>query len=356
MSSDSQPLVSVVTPVYNGEKYLAECIESVLGQSYRNWEYVIVDNCSTDQSLGIAQRYAGKDDRIRVHRNQQFMARDPNHNSALQRISPASQYCKMLHADDWLFPECIMQMVHVAEAHPTVGIVGAYGLYGSRVSWDGLAYPSTFVSGREICRRTLLDKLYVFGCPSSLLIRSDLIRNRARFYNEANDHSDKEVCLELLQNSDFGFVHQVLTYQRIHDEQATVFSDRVNTYLPGNLMILQKYGPIYLDHDEYKKCLRDHMESYYRFLAQTLIYRNDKQLIDYHKNRLTSMGYGFSGAKLLTAVGVELMDIVGNPKKTLEGLARRIRRVIGAAPQARAVKRHDGISKASNRIEEDVHA
>ena len=52
-----QPLVSVVTPVYNGAEYLVECIESVVNQTYANWEYVIVDNCSTDDTLAIARRY-----------------------------------------------------------------------------------------------------------------------------------------------------------------------------------------------------------------------------------------------------------------------------------------------------------
>ena len=54
------PLVSVVTPVYNGETYLAACIESVLSQSYSNWEYVIVNNCSTDRTLDIASDYAAR--------------------------------------------------------------------------------------------------------------------------------------------------------------------------------------------------------------------------------------------------------------------------------------------------------
>ena len=52
------PQVSVVTPVYNGGEYLAQCIESVISQSYGNWEYIIVDNCSTDNSLDIANTYA----------------------------------------------------------------------------------------------------------------------------------------------------------------------------------------------------------------------------------------------------------------------------------------------------------
>ena len=69
ISNPNPPLVSVVTPVYNGETTLCECIESVLAQTYPNWNYVIVDNCSTDRTHDIAQEYAVKDARIRVHRN-----------------------------------------------------------------------------------------------------------------------------------------------------------------------------------------------------------------------------------------------------------------------------------------------
>src|SRR5438093_2584566 len=128
MSIHSQPLVSVVTPVYNGKKYLTECIESVLAQTYQNWEYIIVNNCSTDRSLEIAQSYAEKDARIRINNNQEFVGREANENIAFRQISPDSKYCKMVHADDWLFPECIARMVAVAETNPTVGIIGAYGL------------------------------------------------------------------------------------------------------------------------------------------------------------------------------------------------------------------------------------
>ena len=66
MKPDSQPFVSIVTPVYNAEKYLSQCIESVLNQTYQNWEYVIVNNCSSDKSLKIAEDFAGKESRIRI--------------------------------------------------------------------------------------------------------------------------------------------------------------------------------------------------------------------------------------------------------------------------------------------------
>ena len=194
MAVKSQPLVSVVTPLYNAEEYLADCIKSILAQTYDHWEYVIVNNCSTDRSLEIAQYYTHQDTRIRLHDNDEFLNQMQNWNHALRQISAESKYCKVVHADDWLFPECIARMVELAEANPSVGIVGAYRLDEKWVNLDGLPYPSMVVPGREICRLTLLGDLYVFGSPTSLLIRSDFIRNREAFYDEHIVQADKKVC------------------------------------------------------------------------------------------------------------------------------------------------------------------
>ena len=73
MITRGEPLVNVFTPVYNGEEFLCECIESVLAQTYRNFSYTIVNNKSTDRSLEIALAYAGKDSRVRVVSNETFV-------------------------------------------------------------------------------------------------------------------------------------------------------------------------------------------------------------------------------------------------------------------------------------------
>jgi glycosyltransferase involved in cell wall biosynthesis len=156
------PLVSVITPVYNGGRYLAECIESVLAQTYKNWEYLIFNNRSTDNTLEIAQSYAQRDARILVHDNDTFLGKLENHNVALRQISSHSKYCKVVHADDSLFPECIARMVELAEANQSVGIVGSYRLDDIWVSCDGLPYPSTVVPGREICRSSSSGESHEF--------------------------------------------------------------------------------------------------------------------------------------------------------------------------------------------------
>ena len=125
MSMNTAPLVSVVTPFYNTEVYLAECIKSVLTQTYQNWEYVLVNNCSTDRSHEIAQHYVEKDRWLRLIHNEQFLTQIPNYNHALRQISPESKYCKIVQADDWIFPNCLAEMVRVAESAPNVALVGS---------------------------------------------------------------------------------------------------------------------------------------------------------------------------------------------------------------------------------------
>jgi glycosyltransferase involved in cell wall biosynthesis len=309
MDLNQQPLVSVVTPVYNTGKYLAECIESVLTQTYDNWEYVIVDNCSTDRSLEIAQHYARQDARIRIHENDEFLNQMQNWNHAMRQISLESKYCKVLHADDWLFPGCITGMVELAEAHPSVGVVSAYRLEENRVTLDGLPYPSTVIPGREICRMSLLGGLSVFGSPTSLLIRSDIVRNRSMFYNEFTIHADKQVCFDILQDSDFGFVHQVLTYTRRHNEALTSLTHRFNTRRMANFIVLVEYGPTYLSDDEYEDRLEHVIDSYHRFLARSAFDLREKAFWDYHKEGLENLGHPLSRTRLIKALLLELMNL-----------------------------------------------
>jgi glycosyltransferase involved in cell wall biosynthesis len=323
LPSNLRPLVSVLTPVYNGEKYLAECIESVLAQTYENWEYVVVNNCSTDRSLEIANHYATKDERIRIHNNTEFLELIANWNHAVKQISAKSKYCKIVHADDWLFSECIEQMVKVAEMKPTISIVGSYLLKGAKIEGSGLPYPSHIVSGKEICRRTFLPGFYVFGSPTSLLIRSALIKEESAFYNENFLHADMEVCFRVLQNSDFGFVHQVLSFTRLHNESQTHKIAKIDkTMRIETLGFLLKYGPIYFNREEYNQILRLYLKRYYRFLAKNLFKSRTKHFLKYHKNGLKKMGYSLSMMRLLKAFLWEVMDILFNPKKTMRQLVR----------------------------------
>ena len=323
MRSALQSLVSIVTPMYNEAEHLAECIESVLAQRHDNWEYVLLDNCSRDGSLEIARTYASKDRRIRVCQNQEFLRAIRNHNTALSLISPASKYCKVIFGDDWIFPECLEQMVAVAEEHPSVCLVGAYGLEGERVICTGLPYPSRLVSGREICRKHLLDGLYVFGSATSVLYRADVVRGSHPLFNENNIHADTEACFALLKHGDFGFVHQALTFTRVRPRSLTAMSTDLHTEFPGMLQLLVAHGSDYLTPRELDLRLRRHVAEYYRFLGVSLIKRrSDRPFWEYHAKKLGESGVGFSRTRVAVAALRDITAAALNPKISLEKLLR----------------------------------
>ncbi len=329
MNSKSEPLVSILTPVYNGEAYLSECIESVLAQNYANWDYTIVNNCSTDGTFEKAERYARKDARIRVHNNEEFLDIIGNHNKAFRLISAESKYCKVVSADDWLFPDCITRLVELAEANPSVGIVGSYQLSGSGSDWNWCIrgverpYPSTVIPGRDACRVELLGGPYVFGAPTSILYRSDLVREQACFYPNSTPEADASACYKYLQFADYGFVHQVLSYERIHNQTITTVSQSLGAYIPGLLSNLIEYGHCYLTSVELEKCLKNILDDYYRYLAVGFVNFRDNKFWDYHKRRLKECGYPLSYAKLSKAVTANIIDLLFNPKQTIEKALRR---------------------------------
>jgi glycosyltransferase involved in cell wall biosynthesis len=322
MKSNSQPFVSIVTPVYNAEKYLNECIESVLNQTYQNWEYVIVNNCSTDNSKEIAIKYSKKDKRIRVHDNKKFLKLMQNWNYSMHQISPKSKYCKVVHADDWLFPECIEKMVEVAEKNTSVGIVSAYRLDETRINLDGLPYPSTIVSGRLICRLSLLENIYVFGSPTSTLIRSSNIRARDKFYEEHSIHADEEVCYEILKKADLGFVHKVLTYTRRHNESVTSLIKIYNTHKIRMLIVLKKYGSFFLNKEEYNQRLKRLINNHHKYLGHSIFELKNKDFFNYHINELHKLGIKLNYFKLMVAVIKELL----NPLDTFKIVIKNIKK------------------------------
>ena len=117
---DNQPLVSIIMPVYNCEKYISEAIESVLSQSYQNWELLIVDDGSTDHSPEIIDRYAQKDVRIQSFHNKNEGV-SAARNFALSKIS--GELVTFIDSDDVYHPDRLQRMVQIFEKYPNCDIV-----------------------------------------------------------------------------------------------------------------------------------------------------------------------------------------------------------------------------------------
>ena len=324
MSVRKEPVVSVLTPVYNGEAFLAECIESVCAQTYKHFEYIIVNNCSTDRSLDIALAYAQQDPRVRVHSNNTMVDVIANHNLAFRLMSPEAKYCKVVSADDTLFPDCIMSMVELGEANPSAGFIGSYQLCGKHVRWQGFPYPKALLNGRDLCRQILLggDQSFGFGSPTSLLYRADLVRKSKTFYPNASPHADTSACFEHLKDCDFGFVYQVLCWERTHEETQTSKSKEINRYASAMLNDIIQYGRFYLNREEYEQTLEMHVNGYYEFLAVNTISSRGKEFWGYHRSRLKELGYPLKTSALFKAGMMKVCKEIVNPEQAIRKFER----------------------------------
>jgi glycosyltransferase involved in cell wall biosynthesis len=166
----TMPKVSVVMSVYNGEKYLREAVDSVLGQTFRGFEFIIVDDGSTDRTWAVLQSY--DDPRIVPLRNEENIGLTQSLNKALAVAS--GEYIARMDADDVSLPERLEKQVAYLDAHPEVGLLGTWveimGERGERLSvlrrpmdppfikWS-LLFDNYLFHSTVMYRRSLVEKL-----------------------------------------------------------------------------------------------------------------------------------------------------------------------------------------------------
>jgi hypothetical protein len=196
-----------------------------------------------------------------------------------------------VQADDTIYPRCLTEMVGLAEVHPTVAVVSAYRMYGTHVQPDEQPHPDSFILGRDAGRIVLEDdNLYMFGSPTTLLFRSDVVRARDPFYDEARFFEDVDVVYDILRDHDFGFVHQILSFTRL--EKDSIWGG-VRGYRPrfmSRLLQLKLHGPHFLTPEEQARHFRAHEEAYVRFLAWAWVRRRDQKFWDFHRKGLATAG------------------------------------------------------------------
>ncbi len=117
-------LVSVIIPAFNASKYVGEAIDSIVNQTYKNLEIIVINDASTDDTLAIAKRYAKSDKRITVYDNEKNMGIGKNRAKGIKLAK--GKYICWQDADDISLPDRILHQVEYLEGHKDVGVVGGY--------------------------------------------------------------------------------------------------------------------------------------------------------------------------------------------------------------------------------------
>ncbi|MFO0706489.1 MAG: glycosyltransferase [Nitrospira sp.] len=213
------PKVSVGLPVYNGERYLAEGIESTLAQTFTDFELIISDNGSTDRTPQICAEYAAKDARVRVLRVEDNQGAAWNYNRVFD--TARGQYFRWAPADDKFHPDSIAECVAVLDAHPDVVLcypqtmlIDEDGNEIGRYEDDlDLRDPDVSVRFSQAIRRNRLVSA-MYG-----LMRTDAMRGTAVFAGFPG--SDVTFLAELVLHGRFWEIPRPLFYRRIHGAAST---------------------------------------------------------------------------------------------------------------------------------------
>ena len=215
----NKPRVSIGLPVYNGENYLAEALDSILTQTYADFELIISDNASTDRTKGICGAYAAKDRRIRYYHNEKNLGAAKNYNRVFELSS--GEYFKWAAHDDLCAPELLERSVDVLDREPEAIMCYAKTILiveqGEIIEYHHDGFDLRSPKPQERFRQFFHSSAWchpVFG-----LIRSSVLKKTMLIGNFAS--SDKVLLGELAILGKCYEVPEYLAYRRIHSQIST---------------------------------------------------------------------------------------------------------------------------------------
>ena len=221
------PKISVIMPVYNGEKYLREAIDSILNQTFSDFEFIIIDDGSVDRSPEVIKNYT--DPRIRFYVNEKNMGVAATLNRGLELAT--GEYIARMDSDDIALPERFDKQVSYMDTHPGVAVCAtAIRMFGAQ---NGEKYFSTTHGQLKV------DLLFN-NCLAhpTVMMRRSVIGCKYRYNEEFSAMEDYALWIEVSREYELASIEDVLLMYRVHRSQVT--QNRPNGYLEQEKMLKNK--------------------------------------------------------------------------------------------------------------------
>lgn len=221
------PLVSIGLPVYNGENYIKEALESLLAQDYINFELIISDNASTDKTKNICLNYIKKDKRIRYYRNNENLGIEPNFNKVMKMFS--GKYCMLASHDDLWLPEYISTLVRILEDNSDV-VLAFSGVQRIDHLGNSIGGPLT-TKNSKLVQSTIERVISVINSNSNSkmygLMRTNILSQTNLFRSDLGMVNDLCLITELSCHGRFDFVSECLFKRRKHSGQSLLSKGQI---------------------------------------------------------------------------------------------------------------------------------
>jgi glycosyltransferase involved in cell wall biosynthesis len=267
MTASEQPLVAVLTPVYNGGKYLAETMACVQAQTYPNLVHVVLDNASTDTTPEIISRYLNSRVPVVTKRNSALLPQRENYNATVALAPAEARYLKILAADDLMRPDAIARLVDVCERNPNVTTASCLDCYNGTVRSIDLDPTRETHPGREFAER-------------AAFLRENLPPYHHIFWRRSAAppgdiftlpfHADADAFQHLCRAGDVGFVFEPLVFTREHEDTVSAQDVRSKLHF-WNEFLLSMHEAERFDDETRRRGVRRALHRYLRFVMRSAL-------------------------------------------------------------------------------------
>lgn len=242
----NKPLVSVLMTAYNAEDYIESAIQSILDQTYKNFEFIIVEDCSKDNTWKIIEKFSKKDKRVKTVKNKKNLKAGESSNKAIPLCK--GKYIIRMDADDWSYPDRIEKQVKYMEKNPKIVVSGsAMIVCDENLKTVGTRYyPQT---DREI--RSSLLRLNQIPHPASIW-KSEAL-SKTSLYQGYQGSADYGLVLDISQYGLLGNINEPLIKFRVHSKS-----------MSNSAMALQQKATLFFSNKAvreygYKRSMKDRL-------------------------------------------------------------------------------------------------
>ncbi|MBI0416759.1 MAG: glycosyltransferase family 2 protein [Nitrosospira sp.] len=213
------PKISVCIPAFNSANYIVQAVESLWTQTYKDFEIIIVDDCSGDQTLALVRNLQKMSSQcLRVYSNDHNIGLSKNSNRCIEYAR--GMYIKFLHADDLLLPTCLERMLTALEKYENVELVCSNRLTidhaGQALSKYKFWLDDKILSGTKAIQLCLFGKNYI-GEPTAVMFRNK--RGASLFSVDMSQLMDMDLWFRLLEQGDLFSIKDPLCVIRRHSQQ-----------------------------------------------------------------------------------------------------------------------------------------
>lgn len=234
-----EPAISVVMPAYNAERYLDQAIQSILDQGFQNFEFIIIDDASTDNTLSLLNAFSTKDQRIKIHSNVENLGVAESLNLGFKMAR--GRYIARMDADDISLPQRFSKQAAFLDANSDFAFVGTgYQI----INADG-RITRTDIEATEAWE---CEWMSIFRMPvihPSMMIRASIVQSMSVIYdNSFEGAEDYDLAQRLLKLGKGKALSEVLFQYRMHDESVSAIKSEIQKTLKPRITQQNKPGVV----------------------------------------------------------------------------------------------------------------